>query len=407
MIKKCFIIISIIAITIGIFQNNYAMEEQKSKATHSKVEESDRPMKQLKISEEEIQQEASEEPEQFRPFDILPFEMTLLIFESELYDIIKSNSIFTPLEGVKVYLDSIAGVCKQFHAIAEDLGRGNGLSGGNKEPKYRILVKALFVPSEIKGKDIDSLNSELMSIVNNVTEYISNIRAKLDQPRLDPNFNEVEFKQKFFLVIDSTIKNAAQYLIAGADPNLILKSKSNPDIEQPMIIAIIRHSELHSLIPLLLLKKIDLKNDAGSTILMCVRHCHGPKLLKMLLDYDKSNIDGLDEYYLSALEVAVICKKIEAVKLLLEYGAKIGNALYHILKNENDEDEKALNEIERDERSVLDVNAAKLLIKYGAELDDDLPFASHPIITRGWLITTKKKEDIKKKLAFIKNVQNY
>lgn len=413
MIKKQHILS--VAILFSIFQNNFCMEERKLKAAHSKVEESDRLEKQKKISEEgkiDSIGEDTQELEEFRPFDTLPIELHFLFFEKELENIIHHNSIFTPLKGVKEFLDQIALVSKQSNLIAKDLGRNNCTSGENREPKYKIMVKLWFVPEEIRSLDQTSLNEVLehMLILNQDEEQkIRTIEMH------DSEFVKDERYLDFFKHLKNVCWYAAVYLIAGASPNLEL-SKNN----QPLLKSIIEWKQMHALIPLLLVKKVNMNcvpSYDETPIMVAVAY---PEVLKQLLEYDKSLINNVHDEYIdveTALCKAVCKANSKSLKMLLENGADTGKtqALAQIMEfadpayDKMDEmSEEKLIESGLGEQILEDVRMAKLLIKYGADIEvkDPKVFTKHPIINQEWLVATKKIADIKKKIASINAISN-
>lgn len=409
MIKKHFIIISIIAI-VCIFQNNFCMElegPEKSKAPHSKVEESDRPLKQQKTCKEEkiySTGEVTEDSEEFRPFDKLPNELHFLIFENELRNIIQHNSIFTPLDGAKEYLDTLAAVCKQFNMIAKDLGWNNCLSGENQEPKYRLIVKMWFVPEVIYERDSNSLDEDFKIIIRGMDVKLKNLR---DLPLIpsndDRNSNQgfidncQRWRNTVMTDIDNSRKLMAQCLIAGVNPNLINITKDKLLVNGPLIIIFVNNSELNQLVQLLIMKKVDIryKDCAGLTAL--AHAVDNPIILKQLLDYDKSGINDVSKYGLSILDEAVSSCNAESVELLLKNGARdVDRALEMIFIHYNDDNDPG--DEDPIDNYLADVKIAELLIQHGADITKLPKYTKHPLITRGWLITTQNVQKLKKQI---------
>lgn len=409
MIKKHFIIISMIAI-VCIFQNNFCMElegPEKSKAPHSKIEESNRPLKQQKICEEEkiySTGEVTKDSEEFRPFDKLPNELHFLIFENELRNIIQHNSIFTPLDGAKEYLDTLAAVCKQFNMIAKDLGWNNCLSGENQEPKYRLIVKMWFVPEVIYERDSNSLDEDFKIIIRGMDVKLKNLR---DLPLIpsndDRNSNQgfidncQRWRNTVMTDIDNSRKLMAQCLIAGVNPNLINITKDKLLVNGPLIIIFVNNSELNQLVQLLIMKKVDIryKDSAGLTAL--AHAVDNPIILKQLLDYDKSGINDVSKYGLSILDEAVSSYNAESVELLLKNGARdVDRALEMIFIHYNDDNDPG--DEDPIDNYLADVKIAELLIQHGADITKLPKYTKHPLITRGWLITTQNVQKLKKQI---------
>jgi len=379
MIKKQFRLLMIFMALIFSLQSAFGMEELKSKAPHSR-EESDRAIKKQKC--------------EFQPFDELPVELLSYVFEIGLQDIIEGNSIFTPLDGAKEFLDTIALVCKQFHIFARDLGWKNCLVGQNTVPKYKIIVKTWFVPKEILTDYIGSLNMKLMHELKDIPNLVGEIPAGVIKEPIKKT--EKRLKKIRF--------NCARYLIAGANPNLVIIGPMG-SYSLAILIFAIHFPVAHKLIPLLLLRNVNSNCTDLDRETPIMRSREYPEILRQLLEYDKSSINALRICKKSALGLAIRGKNIESVKLLLQHGAKLGNALADAIGEFSPSFELRAhmphyNEMAIKEGLLLSIEIVKLLVEYGADIESvkDEVLARHPIITREWLIETRNIQNLKKQI---------
>lgn len=303
------------------------------------------------------------------------FKLKILIFSCVLKNIIRSNSIFTPLNGIKEFLNTLALVDKECYNSAIFLGWNNAVAYGNSEPRFLSMVKCWFVDKEILAKNKDSLNEAfknelaLINLLNKTLLWFRNLADK-DQSRTAMIEKNPDFFQEQINKAKTSSERVAQFLIAGANPNVQLMNGQ-------FFIFFILDTDLsavrpllNKLIPLTLLRKVSLDcyDNLKNTPLICVAYY--PKLLKMLLEYDDSNICYCNHYE-SALIKAVAEDSddlIESVELLLQHQANPHEAVATIVSRYNPEDGDL--KAEDYQFSDTDIHKAQLAFIYGADIND-------------------------------------
>jgi len=260
----------------------------------------------------------------------LPFELDCRILSFGLESIIENPAI-NPKE-IKKFLDSISLVNKNWHIIASDFGWNNHLSGNNLEPKYKIMIRAFWIPQEIMGLDPKILAVFLRSVVSYdylckmyglVTshgEACHSICRSFGSYKGSCQTHEIsemlDIRESCLQKIDQ-VKLAIGLLISGANPNLVIIGHG------PLLLFVIQNPALHNLIPALLFKgaTVNCVDEFKNTALMCA--VEYPQVLTILLDYDATGIDLRNSYHQSALDRAVNLSAESSLTLLLDFGAAL------------------------------------------------------------------------------------
>jgi hypothetical protein len=344
MIKKYLILLALGSLISFSFQTNFGMEEwgknenkepkisqskdKKSKSNRSKNKKSKiydllvkKTNSRLKWQKGSEKNETQDEEATSSPFIALATELQLYILGIGLKSIITDNSIYTPLEGVKEYLNTLSFVSKKFQAITKCLGWNYKIDEIGEKSNYKQMVKKCW---ELDNALEDWLNQNEIS----KGELLSAICLVLsDRLPLDAGYHLI--KMDMLENQDSKILKAktlfedkseeelyeicARVIIGADDQNLALK-----------LLISLPHSD--ALIPLLLLKKVNilLKFDDDSTLLQRAYRC--PNALKQILEYNELHgnadyINRVNKRNSTALEMAASDGPIESVKLLLEYRA--------------------------------------------------------------------------------------
>jgi len=300
---------------------DFEISNKRSKASRPQRKESTSQSKRQKTQGEE---EFSENNLEALPFDILPFELWYMIFFYMLQSIIKNNTVFAPLDGVKEFLDKLSLINKECNIIALDFGWNYVVSTNDAEPKYRIMVQDVWrarepVLFELKA---DDLNTCLKCCLSENCAREMNLPKKCSMNDAD-GFSDGTLSHLNILesLMQKSLREKIEYsallIIAGANVNLLIEGGKS------LLQFVIENTQFHDLISLLILKKVNVENrdQVGNTALMYA--VHFPPLLQMLLKYDSSGIDQANLFGASALSVAIRARKIESVRLLLEHGGAI------------------------------------------------------------------------------------
>jgi len=273
-----------VLILLSASQNNFSMEKQKKhKALQSRLKTLEPKAKKQKTNEDESTKE------ELSPFNRLPFELKYHALLVGLESIIKDNSIFSPLKGVKEFLDSTSLVNNEFYCIASDFGRNNKISGNTSEPRYKAMVKTLWVPTKFVNENKNYLSNLLGCIVSpvcvdrleNLSSFFKMMSTK-DLEREGLNSRVLESAKAItFECSEERVKCAAELLIAGADSNYNIMEYL------PLIIFFVSQEGFHDLIPLLLLKRVDINamDHLGKTALTYA--IDFPEISRMLPEYSQ------------------------------------------------------------------------------------------------------------------------
>jgi len=350
---------------------------KKSKLPHSKIKEYKSQCKKQRTSEEEVSLNVDSK---FESFSDLPFELKYQVLMLRLRSILEKNIVFRPLDGVKEFLDALSMVNKECNAIATDLGRCNKLTGENTEPKYKIMVKNLWVPNDFLSKEKGYLDRYMGCVLS--PECIVKLQNSLQLQKFcfmaaEKNPSEATIARVLNDISLVSFKGdqeraelAAVLLIAGADANYYISDT------EPLIIFLAHRENFHTLIPLMFLKRVNIDVVdlfRNTTLMQAVRF---PKILEALLAYNPEGINLKNNFGSSALDAAVVARNRDSVAMLLERKAQVGDALRLITICTGDVGAKC--DIE------LDKAVAELLIQFGPEIKFQYP-VSHPGINQSWL----------------------
>ena len=213
-------------------------------------------------------------------FSLLPTELKLRILLCNIKNIIKSNNKFSPLNKVNNFLNIIVCVNKNLNSIIQYIRNQNIV----KKVASKVWAK------KERTLDKSELNSKLKCIFQN--EY--------DQEKEE---------------------EAAQLIIAGADPNLIIDQNYNTSI----LIFISIKASFKNLINLLIDYGADINvvDSKGMNALMISAFYNYEDIVKVLLE-TKLDIDTQEPYYQkTALMLAVQKSNKNIAKLLIEKNANV------------------------------------------------------------------------------------
>ncbi len=217
---------------------------------------------------------------QHSAFSLLPAELKLRILSCNIRDIIKSNNKFIPLNKVNNFLNIIAWVNKDLNSIVQYI---------RSQDIVKKVVSKVWAKKE-RTLDKSELNSRLKCI-------------------LEDKYNQEKEEA------------AAQLIIAGANPNLIIDQNCNTSI----LIFISIKDLFKKLINLLIDygANINMVDSSGMNALMISTFYNYEDIVKILLD-TKIDIDAQEPYHQkTALMLAIQQNNQNIAKLLIEKKANV------------------------------------------------------------------------------------
>lgn len=238
-------------------------------------------------------------------FSLLPVELKLRILRCNIKNIIKSNNIFSPLDKVNNFLNIIAQVNKDLNSIVQYIR--------NQDIVKKIASK-VWAKKE-RTLDKYELNSRLKCILEDNQEK-EEAAAQLIIAGADPNLmidQDCYISILIFIAIKGSFKNLINLLIYyGADINVV----DSKGMNALMISAFYNYEDI---VKVLLETKIDINAQEPyyqKTALMLAVQQNNENIVNLLIK-KRANANIQNKYGNTALTEAVYHNNINLIALLL------------------------------------------------------------------------------------------
>ncbi|CDK30187.1 ankyrin repeat domain-containing protein [Candidatus Babela massiliensis] len=248
---------------------------------------------------------------QHNVFSLLPAELKVRILCCNIKNIIKSNNKFSPLNKVNIFLNIIAQVDKDLNSIVQYI---------RSQDIVKKIVSKVWAKKE-RTLDKSELNSRLKCILEDkYNQEKEETAAQLIIAGADPNLmidQDCYISILIFIAIKGSFKNLINLLIDyGADINVV----DSKGMNALMISAFYNYEDI---VEVLLETKIDINAQEPyyqKTALMLAVQQNNENIVNLLIK-KRANTNIQNKYGNTALIEAVYSNNINLISLLLANGA--------------------------------------------------------------------------------------